>query len=166
MGIPKLGFSSDRQRVVREYGRAHEITVDGQTFRVKSGAEERFFRELEICIAAGMVKEWWYEPERFPLDYKYGGDYRDSYMPDALVVWRDPAQGAIYYEVKAGALDPKYASKIKRFCLAHPDKKLALVWIGSLPRMDSQSKKQAALARRIDKLMPLLDHIWVIRVKK
>lgn len=157
MDAAKMGFGSDRQRVTRTYGYQQEITVDGKTFTVKSDAEAIFFRELEILIQAGAVKEWWYEPESFKLTYKYGKvDCMDTYTPDAQVVWVNPDIGEEYYEIKRGALEAKYANKLKRFCEQHPDKKVVLVWVGYMP-------KTGKVARRIERLRPWLDHVWQIR---
>jgi hypothetical protein len=153
----KMGFGSDRQRVVRTYGHAHEITVDGKTFRVKSDAEAIFFREIELLIEAGAIKEWWYEPESFLLTYRYDRHLcHNTYIPDAKIVWVNPDIGEEYYEIKWGILEAKYANKIMRFCRQYPTKKLVLVWIGKVPQ-------KGKVARRIDKLRPWLDHIWELK---
>lgn len=154
MGIQKMGFES---RIPREsFGKAQWVTVGGKEIRVKSEAEARFAREVDAAITGGLVKEWQYEPQAFPIDYQYRkATCTDTYTPDFRIVWNDE-EGEVYYEVKRGALQPKYAGKLRRFMDQYPDKKVVLVWMGSEP-------KRGAAARRFGRLRGMFHHIWFLK---
>jgi hypothetical protein len=148
---------SDDKFARPSYGNAQDVRVGNRTIRVKSEAEAIFAKELDVRIKKGAVEEWQYEPKAFPIPYKYrGADCTDTYTPDFRVLWKDGDGEEVHYEVKRGALEPKYASKIKRFCLEYPQHRLVLVWIGPLP-------SRGAVRRRYDKLIPLLHKVWNIK---
>lgn len=164
MDAAKMGFGSDRRRVTRTYGYQQQITVDGTTFTVKSDAEAIFFRELGILIQAGAVKEWWYEPQSFKLNYKYShGDYLDNYTPDARIIWVNPDIGEEWFEIKRGALESKYAGKLVRFTRQYPQHKLVLVWVGSLPAQWKRNGKSNPVWGRFKKVEAVVDHVWHIQ---
>lgn len=137
------------------YGNAQYVKIGGHTVHVKSDAEARFARQLNAAIQGGLVKECQYEPQAFAIEYKYRrNNCADTYTPDFRVVWKGE-EGEVYYEVKRGALQPKYAGKIKRFCQQYPDTKLVLVWVGRPP-------KRGAVKARFDRLLPHLHHVWYL----
>ena len=153
----KMGYEPPMRR--ESYGNAQYVTVGGHTIRVKSDAEAIFMRQVDAAVHGGLIVAWQYEPEAFPIDYKYRkNDCTDTYTPDVRIVWKSE-EGEVWYEVKRGALQPKYASKIKRFCQQYPGKKLVLVWIGSPP-------KRGAVKARFDRLLPHLHHVWYLTGKK
>lgn len=161
----KMGFGSDRARVVREFGHRQQITCCGQTIRVKSDAETTFFQELDLCWRVGLIESVEYEPKAFPLEYKYNHcDCRDTYTPDFRVVWKN--EDEVFYEVKRGALTSKYANKVKRFAQQYQGKKLVLVWIGNLPKPRKRNGKANPIYMRLEKLKPWVTHIWQIKAGK
>ena len=154
MGKIKMGFEARTPR--ESFGKAQWVTVGGQKIRVKSEAEALFARVIDAAITGGLVKEWQYEPKAYPIDYKYRTETcTDTYTPDFRIVWNSD-EGEVWYEVKRGALQPKYASKLRRFMDQYPDKKVVLVWLGSEP-------KRGAVARRFNRLRRMFHHIWYLK---
>lgn len=137
-----------------EYGHHHTIELSDRTITVKSDAEAIVARELDMCRQAGAVLHWQYEPQSFPIEYKYRHNQLcRTYTPDFVVNWRD--EGEQYLEVKRGHLDQKYANLIVDFCQQYPHP-LVLVWVGRLPR-------KGKVKRYFDKVKPWVHHVWEMK---
>jgi hypothetical protein len=138
-----------------ELGHHHTIELSDRTIHVKSDAEAWFAQELDKCRQAGAVLSWDYEPESFPIQYRYNHQQLcRTYTPDFVVVWNPNTsdEGQVYIEVKRGWLTQKYANLIVDFCQQYPDKKLVLVWYGSVP-------KRGKGKRYLDKVKRYVHHV-------
>ena len=140
---------------MQSYGRSGDIVIDDRMYHYASEAEKMWLQMIAPGLQTGSVVSLDWQPKSFPLTYKYDKqDCKDTYRPDAIVVWPDGEEHVI--EIKRGFLGEKSASKMRRFCTQYPDKDLVLVWFGSMPR-------KGVAKRRIDRLRPLLHHINVIK---
>lgn len=151
----KMGFEKNRRLRTTGYGRGEYITIAGRKLWTASGVERQWLTELELCIAAGEVIEWEWQPADVAIPYRYAKGARErTYKPDARVVWRD--QGEVWYEIKYGRIEQKAGTNIRRFCQAYPDRKMVLVWKGQPPRRGTTKTQW-------DKILPLVDHVWYLK---
>lgn len=98
------------------------ITIGGVRFYSRSKWERNFARYLEYLKMMKEILLWQYEPEIFYFEGIKRGT--TNYKPDFCVHGID---GKIYwYEVK-GFMDPKSATKIKRFRKYFPEKTIYVV---------------------------------------
>ena len=148
---------------IPSFGKSGDVEIAGKIYHYASRAELRFLQEIEICLRGEAIQEFVWQPPAFPLTYKHGGsEWTQGYRADAMITWSDSDEWVI--EVKRGYMAQKACTKVKRFCQQYPDKKLVLVWIGSLPKAPKPGKKGQAY-RKLEMLEPLVDHIWQIKTK-
>ncbi len=94
----------------------------GKRVYFRSKWEANFGRYLEWQKERNMIKDWEHEPKTFWFDGVKRGAV--SYLPDFRVTNLDESQH--WVEVK-GYMDPKSATKIKRFNKYFPQEKLVIV---------------------------------------
>ena len=112
------------QKVTKEIG--GRVCVFGSLF------ETRWATYLEILKRGGEIKEWDYEPKKFPF---YGDDIKHTglkgkelgvrvYTPDFKITEND---GSHRWEETKGHLDGKSYTKLRCFRLYYPDEAITLV---------------------------------------
>lgn len=148
----KMGFEK-RRTPLMSYGRTGYVNVAGHEYYHASDAERRWLVHMEPMLVHKKVNLTW-QPKPFPLKYKYqGNECQYVYQPDALLVWNDTGEEWVI-EIKNGAIHQKAKTKMIRFGQQYPEKRLVLVWFGSLPR------KGRVVHDRLKAIEPHLDHIW------
>ena len=90
---------------------------------------------LDLLQRGGAIRGWEYEPTTFWFNGIKRGVV--SYKPDFLIT---PVEGKAYWQELKGYLDPRSATKIKRFCKNYPDETLDLI-------MQRMPRKGGALTR-------------------
>lgn len=140
---------------LQTHSKTSHILIQGEDCYCASQAERRWLERIDPILSAGQIAKLHWQPGGFKLAYKYGGhDCADVYRPDAIITW--PSGDEWVIEIKRQALHAKAASKMTRFCQQYPEKKLVLVWFGSMP-------KRGVARRRLDRITPHLGHIWRIK---
>ena len=137
------------------YGNAGTYNINGTDYYCSSDAERMWLELVTPGLASGEVKKLVWQPKPgYAIAYKYDKqDCADVYRPDALFRWLLEEEWVI--EIKRGRIEQKSVSKIKRFCMQYPEKKVVVVWYGRFP-------KKGVAKRRLDRLRPHLHHIWQI----
>lgn len=88
----------------------------------RSSWEANWARYLNWMVARREIQSWVYEPDTFEFkDIKRGSRF---YTPDFRITNFD---GAIEYHEVKGWMDPRSATKLRRFAKRYPDIKLLLV---------------------------------------
>lgn len=159
----RMGFDEPRL-VTTGYGKSGYVTVDGREYWYSSGAERDWLQQLDLCIRAGEVLDWKWQPEPIPVTYRHARTAcTRTYRPDAWVRWR--AEGERWYEIKYGRIEQKAGSNILAFCLTYPERPLVLVWKGPVPKGGKGRGKQTT-KRKWDDIMrifasdPEKYHVW------
>jgi len=104
------------------FGKSGWRTIGDKKIYCRSIWEANYARFLQCLKDQKTIKDWEYEPETFWFDGIRRGCV--SYLPDFKVYTNDSKHHWI--EVK-GWLDPKSATKIKRFRKYYPNEELFLI---------------------------------------
>lgn len=100
---------------------AGKYEVAGRVFYFRSGWEYIYAQWLEHLKKSGEIKHWDYEVKVFKFPLTKG---TVEYKPDFIVLNSDDSHE--WHEVK-GYMDPKSATKIRRFAKFYPEEKLVLI---------------------------------------
>ncbi len=119
-------------------------------FHVRSKAEANYARYLKWMEVQGYARKWAYEPHTFWFNEPRGtglGVKRGvvSYIPDFWVEWGVKADhpGEEFIEIK-GFMDRQSATKIKRFGIYYPEKRLKVI----------TTKQVSQMGRNLGKIIP------------
>lgn len=112
---------------MKHISKASWVEIGGKRFYTKSLAEKRFAMYLQFLKEHNNLIDWEYEPATFWfLEIKRGVR---SYKPDFKVTELD---GSHWWAEVKGYMDPKSATKIKRFAKYYPTETLKVInseWI-------------------------------------
>lgn len=130
---PEMKFARARKMVTTQrnngvYNRKHGSwksewrTIGGVSKYYRSRWEANYARYLERCKQLGEIQSWEHEPQTF----WFGNILRGvrSYLPDFKIINNDGSHH--WVEVK-GWMDPKSATKIKRFKKYYPKEVMVLI---------------------------------------
>jgi len=97
-------------------------TIGGRKIYFRSKWEYAYAQALELMKQTGIILDWEHEPKTFWFDKIKRGCR--SYCPDFIVVDSD---GATWWAEVKGYMDPRSATKLKRFKKYYPKETLYII---------------------------------------
>jgi hypothetical protein len=105
------------------------VEIGGKRFYTRSLAEKRFAQYLQFLKDKKSISDYHYEPKTFWFEGIKRGCV--SYKPDFLI---EEIDGSHWWGEVKGYMDPKSATKIKRFQKYFPEEKIRVIdskWIST-----------------------------------
>jgi len=107
---------------VKHIAKGSWVEVDGKRFYARSRQEKRFGLFLHFLKKHGIIRDYEHESYTFWFEGLKRGC--TSYKPDYKVIEND---GSHWWAEVKGYMDPKSATKIKRFAKYYPDEELRII---------------------------------------